>query len=66
MENNNTNKNNDQIQKGSKITETGIEKKNEKHFDKMNNIIAHLLSNLTWFIIFLLFIIIIYLFFYIF
>jgi tubulin epsilon len=34
--------------KGSDITMTGLEKeKKAKPFDKMNNIIAHLLSNLT-------------------
>ena len=33
--------------KGSKLNETGVETKKSKPFDKMNNIIAHLLSNLT-------------------
>ena len=33
---------------GSKIINTGEESKKEKPFDKMNNIIAHVLSNLTW------------------
>jgi tubulin epsilon len=33
--------------KGSKINEPGIENKKSKPFDKMNTIIAHLLSNLT-------------------
>lgn len=33
--------------KGSKLNEPGIEKKKSKPFDKMNTIIAHLLSNLT-------------------
>ena len=36
------------IKEGSKINQTGVEAKKEKPFDKMNNIIAHLLSNLTW------------------
>nr|QBH22544.1 B1 epsilon-tubulin 1 [Philasterides dicentrarchi] len=35
------------MNKGSKITQTGTEEKKEKPFDKMNNIVAHLLSNLT-------------------
>lgn len=34
--------------KGSKIIDNGEEKKKEKPFEKMNNIIAHLFSNLTW------------------
>lgn len=34
--------------KGSKISELGQEKKKEKPYDRMNSIIAHLLSNLTW------------------
>jgi hypothetical protein len=35
--------------KGSKITEQGgKKKKKENAFAQMNNIIAHLLSNLTW------------------
>lgn len=33
--------------KGSNITEIGTEAKKAKPFDKMNNIVAHLLSNLT-------------------
>ncbi len=37
------------IKEGSKISQTGVEVKKEKPFDKMNNIIAHLLSNLTWY-----------------
>lgn len=41
------NKNN--IIKGSKLTEPGAENKKSKPFDKMNTIIAHLLSNLTWY-----------------
>lgn len=36
------------IAKGSKITDPGVEQKKSKPFDKMNTIIAHLLSNLTW------------------
>lgn len=36
---------NNLINKGSKIT--GEEQKKEKPFNKMNNIIAHLLSNIT-------------------
>lgn len=37
--------------KGSKITQAGgnDNAKKEKPFDKMNNIIAHLLSNITWY-----------------
>ncbi|KAL4496011.1 hypothetical protein ABPG72_015433 [Tetrahymena utriculariae] len=35
------------MNKGSKITQSGTEEKKEKPFDKMNNIIAHLLSNIT-------------------
>lgn len=35
--------------KGSKATEIGDEKKKkQKAFDQMNNVIAHVLSNLTW------------------
>ena len=40
------NKNN--VIKGSKLTEPGVEQKRSKPFDKMNTIIAHLFSNLTW------------------
>ena len=36
--------------KGSKLSEIGEETKKTKPFDKMNNVIAHLLSNLTWYI----------------
>ncbi len=42
------------MSKGSKVTESGDGAKKEKPFDKMNNIIAHVLSNLTWFFFFLL------------
>lgn len=38
------------IVKGSKLNEPGAEQKKSKPFDKMNTIIAHLLSNLTWFL----------------
>lgn len=37
--------------KGSKITELGEEKKKEKPYDRMNNIVAHLLSSLTWYLL---------------
>jgi len=36
------------MNKGSKLTQAGSEEKKEKPFDKMNNIVAHLLSNITW------------------
>ena len=35
--------------KGSKLNEIGTAGKAEKPYDRMNNIIAHLLSNLTWY-----------------
>lgn len=35
------------MNKGSKLTQAGSEEKKEKPFDKMNNIVAHLLSNIT-------------------
>lgn len=37
----------EEMTKGSKISEPGVENKKSKPFDKMNTIIAHLLSNLT-------------------
>jgi Tubulin len=39
----------DSVVKGSTILETGEPKKKEKPYEKMNNIIAHLFSNLTWY-----------------
>ena len=37
------------INKGSKISENGQQEKKQKPFDKMNNIVANLLSNVTWY-----------------
>jgi len=34
--------------KGSKVSDIGQENKKSKPFEKMNNVIAHVLSNLTW------------------
>jgi len=41
--------NNEEVKvKGSKIVDAGEETKKTKPYEKMNNIIAHVLSNLTW------------------